>query len=112
MIKKETVELSENRCGGEGIITVHKIFNEEEMNGHGRGVNWMEFPAGASIGHHQHKGSSEQFYVLEGEGLFDDNGTVVPIKAGESGIMQANGWHGIENTGNTPMKVIAVHVYE
>lgn len=111
MIRKEEIEFSENRCGGKGTLTVHKILASEDLNGHGMGATWIEFPPGTSIGHHQHNDSSEQYYVLEGEGLFDDNGVMIPIKAGETGVMNPGGWHGIENIGNATMKVIAIHTF-
>jgi len=111
MIRKEIIEKSVNRCGGNGTVLVHKIVLQDEMNGKGRGVNLIELPPGTSIGHHPHLDSSEQFYVIEGEGMFDDNGTVTAIKAGETGVMAPGEYHGIENTGASVMKIIAVHTF-
>lgn len=112
MVRRESIERSENRCGGRGVVTVHKLLDEAALNGHGRGVTWMELPPGASVGLHRHEGASEQFCVLEGSGVFLDGGERVPIRAGEIGLMRPGGSHGIENTGTEPMKVLAVHTYE
>jgi len=112
MIRKEEIEYSENRCGGNGTLTVHKLMTGEDLNGHGMGVNLIEFPPGSSIGLHQHVDSTEQYYVLEGEGLFWHNAEKIPIKKGETGIMVSGEQHGIENTGSSVMKIIAVHTYK
>lgn len=111
MIKQEKSELSVNRCGGTGTITVFKFLDGEDMQGKGMGATRLVFPAGASIGVHQHADSVEQYYVISGHGVFHDNGENKPISAGQIGVMKPGGYHGIANTGETEMVVVAVHLF-
>ena len=112
MIRKETNEESINRCGGNGTLEVHKLMDKDDLNGKGMGVTRIVFPAGASIGEHVHNGSSEQYYVLRGSGIFYLNGEAFHISAGETGVMRPGDTHGIANTGDTEMEIIGIHTFE
>jgi len=112
MIITEQVMLSENRCGGKGTVEVHVLMEKVNLCDHGLGVTRIIIPPGASIGVHQHEKSVEQYHVLTGSGIFHDNGTDKPIKAGETGVINPDEFHGIENTGDENMEIIGVHMYE
>ena len=111
MIKQEYQEFSANRCGGTGTIAVSRFLDSEDMHGKGRGATKLVLPAGASIGIHQHSDSVEQYYVLSGSGIFHDNGIDKPISAGQTGVMEPGGYHGMANTGTEDLVVIAVHLF-
>jgi len=112
MIIEEKIMQSENRCGGKGTVEVHILMEKADLCENGLGVTRIIIPSGASIGVHQHEKSVEQYHVLKGSGIFHDNGTDKPIKTGETGVIRPNEWHGIENTGDENMEVIAVHMFE
>jgi quercetin dioxygenase-like cupin family protein len=107
MIRSEAIELSSNRAGGEGTLTVSKILNPEDMEGKAEAIMKITFPVGTSIGVHQHNDAFEQYHVLSGSGIFHDNGEDKQIKAGETGLMKPGGIHGIKNTGESEMVIIA-----
>ena len=111
MIKQELIDYSENRCGGSGTIKVHQFLDRDDMQGCGLGCTRLVFPVGASIGVHQHADSVEQYYVISGKGIFYDNGIDKEITAGQIGVMNPNCYHGIANTGDCEMVVIAVHLF-
>jgi len=55
---------------------------------------------GKEIGYHQHHGEKEVFYVLEGRGEINDNGTIVDVSAGDVVCSPVDAWHSFKNTGD------------
>jgi mannose-6-phosphate isomerase-like protein (cupin superfamily) len=63
----------------------------------------IALPPGASIGYHQHEGETEYFVFLEGSGTANDNGTEVPVGKGDVMITGDGAYHGIRNSGTSPL---------
>ena len=68
----------------------------------------VTLPPGSSIGYHQLVGETETYFVVEGNGIFTHNGLESPIGPGEVGLMEVGDYHGIENTGDTDLKMVAL----
>ena len=68
----------------------------------------ITIPAGSAMGYHQHTGDSEIYYIVEGQGTYNDNGTEYPVAAG--GVVRcADGEsHAITNTGEGDLAFIAL----
>jgi quercetin dioxygenase-like cupin family protein len=60
------------------------------------------------IGPHEHTGETEIYYVLEGEGVLDDDGQLKPFAKGDSNICGGGATHAVTNTKDEPMRIIAV----
>ena len=69
--------IRKNASGGKGEISVKYILNEEEMNGKGKMFSEVTIAPGCSLGYHEHVGNSETYYIIRGEGEYNDNGTTV-----------------------------------
>ena len=109
MIVKETVIQKPNHLGGKGTIEIHAAMQGEEIfRGHGRMLAMVTLPPGSSIGYHQHVGETETYFIVEGHGTFTHNGVESPIGPGEVGLMEVGDFHGIENTGDTDLKMVAL----
>ncbi len=114
MIRRKDEQQVEFKCirNGIGEAEMHKILNgADEMLGKGRMFNHMILAAGNTIGEHYHSGDSEFFYFLSGEGEYNDNGTVVTVKAGDTAICLDGQMHGLKNLGDTPLEFIALILY-
>jgi mannose-6-phosphate isomerase-like protein (cupin superfamily) len=98
--------------GGKGIVDVIHILEKTELRSHGRLFARNILKPGTSIGYHQHVGDFEIYYIAKGEGIFNDNGVLIPVRAGDVGIIDNMQSHAIENTGSNEMEVIAVVLYE
>ena len=61
----------------------------------------------ASIGYHVHEGETELSYFLEGNGRFQDDDQVFDISAGDSTATFSGHGHGMENTGDTNLVLLA-----
>lgn len=78
----ETVAIK-NMCGGTGEVVIKHILGERELHGKCGLYAEVTINAGSSLGYHEHHGESETYYILSGEGIYDDNGTKRSVKAGD-----------------------------
>ena len=61
-----------------------------------------------SLGYHEHHGESETYYIIKGQGEYDDNGTKRPVTVGDK-TFTPDGWgHGIANTGDEDLVFMAL----
>ena len=69
--------------GGNGLIHLKHLSGEEGLYHHARMFAHLTVEPGRSIGFHEHEHETEFFYILSGEGLFDDDGVSVTVHAGD-----------------------------
>jgi quercetin dioxygenase-like cupin family protein len=62
----------------------------------------------AQIGLHTHEGSAETFYVLSGEGLICTEGKMQPCYPGMCIHAKSGVVHGVKNTGEGELRLLAV----
>ena len=114
MVRTKKEQAIEFKCirNGNGETEMHKILNSaEELYGKGRMFNHMILAPGNSIGEHRHEGDNEIFYFLSGTGEYNDNGTKVQVCPGDTTICSDGEMHGLVNTGDEPLKFIALILY-
>ncbi len=111
--RKQDVEIrsAENVRGGKGAFQSGALLLKDEFCGKGSLFNHAVLMPGASVGNHKHEGDFEVYYILTGEGVYNDNGTVLPIAAGDVAICQDGEVHGLENTGSENLEFIALILY-
>ena len=116
MIRREEeckVEYREHMRDGDGTVKLTNfITGPEELVNKGRLFSKITLEPGCSIGYHQHEHDSEIFYFVKGEGIYNDNGTEKPVKAGDVTICPVGESHGIANRGEETLELVAVIVYE
>lgn len=103
----------ENVRGGNGTVIQRNILNDAaEMNGKGRTYAHMILEPGCSIGFHVHQGDSECYYVIKGEGEYNENNErTVTLHAGDATITPDGCGHAIKNIGNENLEFIALILY-
>lgn len=105
-------EYRENMRGGDGTAIVTSLISgPEELNGKGRLFSRITLNPGCSIGYHVHEKDAELFYFLAGKGVYSDNGIDVEVRAGDVAICETGRGHGIANTGEDALEIVAVIVY-
>ena len=65
---------------------------------------------GASIGYHVHENETEMFYFIEGYGRVQDDDKVYDVCEGDSMATFSGHGHGVENTGDTDLVILAAIV--
>ena len=108
-LKTEKVE---NMCGGEGHVIIKHILGEKELNGKCGLYAQVTIEPGCSLGYHEHHNESETYYILSGQGDYDDNGTVRPVKAGDVTFTPDNHGHALANTGTTDLVFMALIIFD
>lgn len=71
-------------------------------------VKLVRITPGAEISPHAHEHSAETFYVLSGEGAFYVEGQLVPCHPGSCAHAKSGVMHGIKNTGQTDLQLLAI----
>ncbi|MGE4484331.1 MAG: cupin domain-containing protein [Oscillospiraceae bacterium] len=106
------IERVEAARGGQGHVIFKHILSGKEMNGKCRIFAEITFEPGCSIGYHVHHGESETFYVLSGNGTYDDNGTSRSIQAGDVAYTPSGSGHAVLNSGSENLVLIALIILE
>ena len=116
MIRKGSdriVEKPQRKFGAPGFITVRQLINDPgELNGKGRVFAHTTVLPGNGIGFHMHVGDGEIYYVYSGKGEYNDNGVITTVEAGDVTFCPPGTGHGILNTGDEPLELIALILYE
>ena len=114
MIKKSNEfvpELRENMRGGDGIVSVTNFVIGDELNNKGRLFGKIVLNPGCGIGFHIHEKDSELFYIVKGSAVYDDNGVIKTVTAGDVTLTPAGTGHAIKNESNEVVELIALIVY-
>ena len=98
--------------GGKGTLTNTHFLNNEDTCGAGRLFVKSMLTPGSSIGNHTHKGDFENYYILSGKALVNDNGENVILEAGDSVLCKNGQSHSIENIGDTNLEYIALIIFD
>ena len=97
---------------GKGIIRIKDLTDKEGLYGHGRMFAHVTLEPGCSIGYHPHVNETEFYYIIKGEGVFNDNGTEVTVHAGDICATGYGEGHGMENRTEENLEMIALIVLD
>ena len=107
-VGERDVKNIERAYGGAGYISVESLISEEEM---GKGIRVfakVTVKQFCEIGHHEHHGETEAYYILSGAGLYEDNGKAIPVEAGDVVYCNDGDGHGIKNADEEDLVFIAL----
>ncbi len=106
-----TVQRDKMRSG-DGTVDLLGLVPPEHLPQKCRLFSVVTLEMGCSIGRHSHEGETEIFYVLQGQGVLDDNGTITTLNAGDCSICRSGEAHGIANEKETPLKFVAAIILD
>lgn len=64
--------------------------------------------SGEEVELHKHEGECEYYYIISGEGIYNDNGKSIEIFPGTVTFTPSGESHGIKNTGKEMLEFIAL----
>lgn len=107
--KPRLIETYHNLHGGKGKVVVERnITREDEIQGLDMLAS-VFVDVGASIGYHEHIEDSEGYFIIEGEGIFIDDGKIEKaVEKGDFCFIHKGQGHGMMNTGHIPLKMMAI----
>ena len=98
--------------GGDGEVELRKILvSVDELQGKGRLFNHNVLQPGCELGWHVHKGDCETYYILSGEGEYNDNGEMMRVYPGDTTFVGDGEGHSIRAVGDAPLEFIALILY-
>ena len=97
---------------GKGLIHIKELTDKEGLYNHGRLFAHVTVDPGCSIGYHDHQHETEFYYIIKGEGVFNDDGKEVLVHAGDICATGCGKFHGLENKTDEPVELIALIVME
>ncbi len=100
-------EERKNMRGGSGTIGIVHLADKEQIH-HGRLLAEITIPPGGSIGEHEHKDETEYYIILEGEGFVNEGEGEISVSAGDVVITGNGAVHSIRNSGECPIRMIAL----
>lgn len=106
------IERIENMCGGKGHVIIKRLLDEKQLNGKCGLYAEVTIEPGCTLGYHEHHGESETYYILSGEGAYNDNGTVCAVKPGDVTFTPDGCGHGLDNTGDTDLVFMALIIMD
>ena len=82
---------------GKGAFLIEKILDEELGDKCGLYAR-VTIPAGSALGYHEHHGNGESYFILKGEGVYDDNGVKRIVKPGDETWTPDGSGHALDNS--------------
>ena len=97
---------------GKGLIHIKELTDKAGLYDHGRLFAPVKVNPVCSIGYHTHEHETEFYYIIKGEGVFNDNGKEIVVRPGDICATGYGEVHGLENRGTEPVELIALIVGE
>lgn len=104
-------ETVENMRGGEGSVTIERLLTPSELYEKGRLYAVLTMEPGASIGFHLHEGEMESYYILSGAAEYSDGTETYSLLPGDTTLTQCGEGHTVKSTGDVPLKILALILY-
>ncbi len=101
-------EIVEHAAGGKGHLIKEHLLTGEQLLGKNEMYAKATLEPGCSLGYHVHERNAEAYYVLSGEGEYNDNGVIRTIKAGDVTYTPPGSGHSVENKGSEDLVFIAL----
>lgn len=108
-MKRETIDAM---CGGTGHVIIEHILGEKELNGKCGLYARVILEPGCSVGYHEHHHESETYYILTGEGEYNDDGQKRKVVPGDITFTPDGHAHELINTGDTDLTFMALIIFD
>jgi len=102
------IKHSERPHGGAGFVSIEDLLEKEQLGGHCKFFAQVTLKPSCEVGHHEHHDEVEAYYILSGNGMYDDNGRAVAVEPGDVVFCKDGDGHGIKNTGTCDLVFIAL----
>ena len=87
------------------------LFNLKEFHGINEKIkqfSYVEINPGEEVPFHEHHGNAENYYIISGSGLYNDNGKEIEVAEGTVTFTPSGEGHALKNTGKDKLCFIAL----
>lgn len=107
------IDVRNNPMGDPGSIISQNLANsDEKLLNKRRMFKKNTLNKGCGVGYHIHKGDAEFYYILSGEGEYNDNGNITTVRTGDLTYTGPGEGHSLINYKDEPLSFIALILYE
>ncbi len=110
MIKSRTEQTKTYEYNKEGN-EAFSLFNLKEFPGINekiRQFSYVEINVGEEVPYHEHHGNAENYYIISGNGLYNDNGKEIEVGEGTVTFTPSGEGHALKNIGKEKLKFMAL----
>ena len=94
---------------GPGVKIPGKVFGGTAVKAGGADFSFQVFAPGTEGGfYHTHKEHEELYFFLSGEGEYQVDGTVIPVREGSVVRVAPAGKRAVRNTGDKPLTMLCI----
>jgi quercetin dioxygenase-like cupin family protein len=102
------VDKVEQMAGGKGHVIIERLLGAKELDGKCGLYAKVTIEPNCTLGFHEHRGETETYYILSGEGSYNDGEKSYPVKAGDVTFCPDGTGHALDNTGDTDLVFMAL----
>lgn len=103
---------TETNSHGDVKLFLSNLADFDGKNEKLRTFAFAELKPGEEVEFHIHEGESESYYIISGEGEYNDNGEILKIFPGTVTFTPSGSGHGIKNTGSDMLTFIALIILD
>ena len=109
-LKNEDVKIGTipDANGSDNPLKKMEFLTEKEMKDSSRLFGKVIVPPGSALAYHTHEGEGEAYHILQGKGLYNDNGTKYEVHPGDTTFTCDGDGHAIENIGDEDLVFMAL----
>lgn len=114
MYKKIEELKTETKLNKEGKEKMYKtnLADFDAWDSRVRFFSLVQVKPGEEVDYHIHEGESETFFILSGQGIYNDNGNEVEVTPGMVTLTPSGQGHSIKNTGDEMLIFLAFIIVE
>lgn len=109
MVNRMRERQIQTESAGENLeLRLDKLLSDETAPAALRTYARASLDVGAEVAYHVHTGECECYYILSGNGEYDDNGEKVLVTAGDVTFTANGQGHGMKNIGTDTLEFMAL----
>ena len=79
------------------LLIIERLLDAKQMDDKLNMYAKVTVKQGGRVNYHEHIGDAESYFIVSGEGVYNDNGTTVTVKPGDHLWCKDGDGHAIEN---------------
>jgi mannose-6-phosphate isomerase-like protein (cupin superfamily) len=96
--------------GGSGPIVFRRLMASGEFETNIDFLDLTVIPPGSTIGRHEHSGSEELYFIVNGAPLMRVDGTERRLRRSDVTVVRSGGWHELINDTQADVEIFVVQV--
>ena len=107
-IRNEQTKTYEYTNNGSEAFALYNLKEFPGINEKIKQFSYVEINVGEEVPYHEHHGNAENYYIISGKGLYNDNGKEIEVGAGTVTFTPSGEGHALKNIGEDKLSFIAL----